>query len=179
MHHAGLMNEINGLPLHVLIVHFVVVGVPLAALLTVLSAAWPKARARLGIFTPIIAFGVLASVPIAKNAGEWLQARVFQGFTNALIVRHAQLGKQLLPWAAAVFVVSVAAWGIPFLVARGKAGAALESTGVRVVVMVLAVVLAGISVLQVYRIGDAGAKASWLQGQFCAQPYVNDQCPAG
>ena len=44
--------------------------------------------------------------------------------------------------------------------------------------MVLAVVLAGISVVQVYRIGDAGARASWLQGVLCSVPYVNDTCPA-
>ena len=49
--------EVNGLPLHVLLVHFIVVGVPLAALLTVLSALWPAARRRLGIITPLVALG--------------------------------------------------------------------------------------------------------------------------
>ncbi|MET4781446.1 hypothetical protein [Glaciihabitans sp. UYNi722] len=33
--------EFNGLPLHVLLVHFVVIVVPLAALRTALVAAWP------------------------------------------------------------------------------------------------------------------------------------------
>ena len=51
--------EFNGLPLHILIVHAVVVGIPLAALLTVLSAVWPAARRRLGIVTPIVALFAL------------------------------------------------------------------------------------------------------------------------
>ena len=52
------------------------VVVPVAALCTVLTAAWPAARRRLGIVTPIIALGAFISVPITTEAGQWLQARV-------------------------------------------------------------------------------------------------------
>ena len=41
--------ELNGLPLHPLIVHFVVVAFPGAALLLLLSAFWPAAR-RASVF---------------------------------------------------------------------------------------------------------------------------------
>lgn len=49
------MNQFNGLPAHILLIHLVVLGIPVAALLTVLSAVWPAARRRLGVATPIIA----------------------------------------------------------------------------------------------------------------------------
>ncbi len=169
------MNEINGLPAHVLLIHLVVIGVPVAALLTVLSAVWPAARIRLGVLTPVIAFLALATVPITTRAGEWLQARVFHGFSNPLIVRHAAIGRELLPWALALFVLAVLGWGLPS-VAKRSGRAALGSAGIKVVVGVLAVAVAAVSLVQVYRIGDAGAKASW-SSVFCAQPYVGDNCP--
>lgn len=170
------MSEINGLPAHILLIHLVVIGIPLAALLTVLSAVWPVARRRLGVVTPVIALLALITVPITTNAGEWLQARVYQGFTNPLIVRHAELGDELLPWAIGVFVLGVLAWGLPVLAARPGAAAALGSTGARIAVGVLAVVIGAIATVQVYRIGDAGAKAAW-SSNFCAQPYVGTTCP--
>lgn len=175
MHHADGVNELNGLPTHILLIHLVVIGVPVAGLLTVLSAVWPAARRRLGIGTPLVALLALISVPITTQAGEWLQARVFGGFTNPLIVEHARIGDELLPWAVGLFLVAVLAWGFPVLAAR-QGRAALESTGVRIAVGVLAVALAGVASFQVYRIGDAGAQAAW-SSNFCSQPYVGDTCP--
>jgi hypothetical protein len=176
MHHAGRVTEINGLPAHILLIHLVVVGIPVAALLTVLSAVWPAARRRLGIITPIVAGLALISIPVTTDAGEWLQARVFHGYSNPLIVRHAQLGDELLPWAIGLFVMSVIAWLLPILAARSAAGSPVNSAGVKVVVAVLAVAFAAICVVQVYRIGDAGSKAAW-SNNFCVQPYVGDSCP--
>ncbi len=70
MHHSGHVNEFNGLPVHILLIHLVVAGIPLAALLTVLSAVWPAARRRLGVITPIVALLALISIPITTAAGE-------------------------------------------------------------------------------------------------------------
>ena len=41
------MTTVNGLPSHVLLVHFIVVLAPLTALLATLCAVWPAARRRL------------------------------------------------------------------------------------------------------------------------------------
>ena len=49
-----MLDEFQGLPTHILLVHAVIVLVPIAALLTVLSAVWPAARRRLGIITPLV-----------------------------------------------------------------------------------------------------------------------------
>ncbi len=59
--------EFNGLPIHILLIHFVVIVVPLAGLCTVLAAAWPAARRRLGIVTALIALAALIAVPIGTD----------------------------------------------------------------------------------------------------------------
>ena len=165
------MDTIGGLPAHVLIIHFVVVAVPLAALLTVLSAVWPAARRKLGIITPIVALAALGSVPVATHAGEWLEVRVY---SSDLVRRHTSLGDELLPWVIGLAAVAILAWLLPFLVGRGRTQ--LDALWIRLVVGVLAIGLAGVSVLQVYRIGDSGARAAWT-GAVCTVPYENGQCP--
>jgi hypothetical protein len=98
---------INGLPAHVLLVHVVVVFVPLAAILLVLSALWPAARRRLGIVTPIVALIALAIIPPTTNAGDWLAARVGP---SPDLAQHISLADGLLPTEIAVFVVAAALW---------------------------------------------------------------------
>lgn len=41
------MDVINGVPAHVLLVHFVVVLAPLTAIFAILCVLWPAARQRL------------------------------------------------------------------------------------------------------------------------------------
>lgn len=115
------MGQINGLPAHVLIVHFVVVGVPLSALLVVASAVWPAARRRLGLTTPVVALVTLLSVPVATNAGEWLQRHVPD---DPLVRAHVRLGDSLLPWVIGLVVVAAAVWAVDRVAARS--GAARE-----------------------------------------------------
>lgn len=171
-----------GLPLHVLIVHFVVIIVPLAALCTVLAAVWPAARCRLGIVTPIIALLALIAVPITTEAGEWLEERV--GHTN-LIEEHAALGKTLLPWAIATFVVALLQWAWFRFFAPGTPAGGTSTGGTSVfsarapskamrftVTIVLAVsvaVTAVGSVVTVVRIGESGSRAVWT-GSFTPEP---------
>jgi hypothetical protein len=102
-------TEIHGLPAHALLVHVVVVLVPVAAIMVICSAAWPAARARLGIGTPIAALLALIAVPITTHAGEWLEERVAP---TPLVKRHADLGDTLLPWVIAMFVLSAALWAL-------------------------------------------------------------------
>jgi len=155
---------INGLPVHVLVVHFVVIVVPVAALALLLTALWPAARRRLGIVTPIIALAALISVPIATEAGEWLQERV--GRTD-LIEEHEELGETLLPWAVGVFVLAVLQWvWFRFVAPRvPKAG----RLAIGIVLAVLVAVAAVGSVVTVIRIGESGSKAVW-SGSFSEEP---------
>ncbi|MDG3009408.1 hypothetical protein G4X40_04525 [Rhodococcus sp. D2-41] len=155
-------TTVNGLPAHVLFVHFVVVLVPLAALLLILSACWPAARRRLGVLTPAVALVALVLVPLTTHAGEWLEHHTAR---DPLVRAHAHLGDTLLYWSAAVFVVSAVSWAVQQDRFRarltGWARRAVTGRGVTVTVAVLAVLVAVGSVVQVYRIGDSGAKAVW------------------
>jgi len=164
--------EFNGLPLHVLLVHFVVVVVPLAALCTLLAAAWPAARRRLGIVTPIVALGALISVPITTQAGEWLQARV--GHTE-LVAAHAALGTTLLPWAVATFLVAALQWFWFRFVNAPDARFASRVPGrttrhiITIALAVIVVALAIGSVVTVAQIGESGVRAIWT-GSFTQNP---------
>lgn len=154
--------EFNGLPLHVLLVHFVVIVVPLAALCTVLAAAWPAARRRLGIVTPIIALGALISVPVTTSAGTWLEERV--GHTD-LIAAHEALGNTLLPWAIATFIVALVQWAWFRFFSPANARARVTKGAARTlitIVLAAAVAVSAIgSVVTVVRIGESGSKAVW------------------
>lgn len=101
------LSQIRGLPVHVLLVHAVVVLVPLCAALLVLAAWWRPARVRLGPFLPLLAAGCLVLVPLTTSAGEWLQTQVGP---DPLVQKHAELGDQLLPFAAGLLLLSVAVW---------------------------------------------------------------------
>lgn len=157
--------EIAGLPLHVLIVHLVVIAVPATALCTLLAAVWPAARRRLGVVTPIIALATLIAVPITTDAGLWLEARVQ---ITPLIAAHAALGLTMLPWSVAVFIVALVQWAW-----YRFGGRLVPSKAVRLVATVVLAVAVGVtavgSVVTVVRIGEAGARAVWT-GLFVDSP---------
>ena len=159
--------EFNGLPIHILLIHFVVIVVPLAGLCTVLAAA---ARRRLGIVTPLIALAALIAVPITTEAGEVLEEQVAE---NAFSELHAQLGRDLLPWAIALFVVATVQWiWFHYFSGTGRFANRItpppwqpSSVAARLAVTILlavavAVVVVG-SVYTVFVIGESGAKAVW------------------
>ncbi|MEU0971029.1 DUF2231 domain-containing protein [Streptomyces sp. NPDC005917] len=155
------MSTVNGLPAHVLLVHIVVVLVPLTALALVAAALWPPAARRLGVLLPSLALVALASVPLTMQAGDWLERHVT---ADALVSRHTALGDELLPWTVGLFVLATVVW---WAARRGTAEADRSVAGrlsglpVRIVVGVLSVAVAAGAVVDVYRIGDSGAKAAW------------------
>ncbi|GAA1928589.1 DUF2231 domain-containing protein [Streptantibioticus ferralitis] len=152
---------VNGLPAHVLLVHGVVVLVPLTALAVVVCAVWPAGARRLGLLLPALGFVTLASVPLTTHAGEWLEAHVG---SDPLVRRHADLGDGLLPWAVGLFLFSAAVWWMARrqTVGAGDSSAAwVASAPVRVAAVLLSLAVATGSVVDVYRIGDSGAKAAW------------------
>jgi hypothetical protein len=156
------MQTVNGLPAHVLLVHAVVVLLPLAAALLMLTAIWPAARRRLAGPNAILALLVVVLVPITTNAGEWLERRLTP---NDLIRRHTSLGDTAIYAAIAVAVLALVVWwrqreGNGATPAK-RAYLAPASSVVTVVVTVAAVLVAGVAVYDVVRIGDSGAKASW------------------
>jgi len=154
----------NGLPIHVLLVHFVVIVVPLAALCVVLTMVWPAARKRLGIVTPLVGLAALISVPIAVEAGEALEEQVNETALNEL---HAHLGRDLLPWAIALFIVALVQWvWFHYFTGDGSLAKRISSRTTRIIITVVLAVAVAVVVVgadyEVFVIGESGAKAVWL-----------------
>ncbi|WP_329467081.1 DUF2231 domain-containing protein [Streptomyces sp. NBC_01431] len=158
------MSLINGLPAHVLLVHIVVVLIPLTALALAAAAVWPRAARRLGPLLPLLALVTLASVPLTTQAGEWLERHVDD---NALVRRHTELGDGLLPWALGLFVLAVVVWWAHRHASAEPgqgSGRRWSALPVRIAVGLLSLAIAAGAVVDVYRIGDSGAKAAWHDG---------------
>ncbi|GAA2673452.1 DUF2231 domain-containing protein [Actinoplanes palleronii] len=169
------MGTLNGLPAHILLVHAIVVLLPLAALLLVLTAVWPSARHRLAGPNAILSVLVVALVPVTTSAGEWLEHRVGE---TPLLRDHTELGDTAIWVALPVAVLALVIWWRqreataaadgPDTTGR-RAYLAPRSAMITRVVVVLAVLIAGSAVYDTYRIGDSGAKASWT-GNFSSTP---------
>ncbi len=163
---------LSGLPLHPLIVHAVVVLVPAAAIGSVIVAVWPAVRRRWG--WPVVVLTALAavSVPLATNTGEGLEHNLPR--TPAMAF-HADLGDQLLVFVGPLFVVVLGLVVLDNLRRRSAEVARAEGPGTMarpsvsggparaalLVLAVLTVLLAAVSMVQVVRIGDSGARAAW------------------
>ncbi|MBB6629830.1 hypothetical protein H5V45_21105 [Nocardioides sp. KIGAM211] len=154
-----MFDLINGLPVHPLVVHAVVVLVPLAALGTIAIVARPAWRARFGVL--VVAAAAIGTIltPVSTSSGEALEKHV--GDPG----KHAELGDQLIWFMIPLLVLALAV----VLLDRRRARAGDSSTPrsgadsptVFMVVAALAVVAAVATTVQVYRIGDSGARAAW------------------
>jgi hypothetical protein len=159
--------EVNGLPLHVLVVHAVVVIAPLAALAGLTYAVRPAWRWLLRWPLVVLAVSAAGLAFLAKQSGEaMLEDRPFLLEAEALrdkILLHQDRGELLVWFALGFLVVSLfAAWaaGGPSALVSGRG--ALETrgalgTGTVVLLAVAAVALLVMTVLT----GDAGAQAVW------------------
>jgi hypothetical protein len=177
-----MFNQVNGLPAHILLVHAVVVLVPISATLVVLSATWPAARRRLGLITPGTTLVTFLSIPLTTQAGEWLQHRVPD---SAAVRTHASMGDGIVPFGFALLLLAVVGWwwgrrqekGITPAMVRSQGpgsqatpGASRLGAAVAPAIVVLSVLVSVGAVVQVIRIGDSGAQASW-QGKVSAAPH--------
>ena len=144
-----MFDTINGLPVHPLVVHAVVVLLPLAILGTIAIVVRPQWRRPYGVLVLAVTAAANVLIPVATSSGESLESQV--GDPG----EHAQLGDQLI-WFAIPLLVLVAA--IVWLDRRPPAGA---PSWLPTMVAVLAVVMAVAAGVQVYRVGDSGARAAW------------------
>ncbi|EME60916.1 DUF2231 domain-containing protein [Amycolatopsis decaplanina] len=155
---------VSGLPLHVLVVHAVVVLVPLAVLATIVIAIWPAARQRAGWPAVGLTAAATVCVPIAADSGEDLRDRLAP---TALISEHAQLGDQLLIFVVGLLVVSTALVWFDHRRRREQPGTSrVPRKPVVISLAVLTVAAAVLSAVQVVRIGDSGARAAWSDRQY-------------
>ncbi|MFB9375892.1 DUF2231 domain-containing protein [Kineococcus gynurae] len=148
-----MFDTLNGLPVHALVVHGVVVLLPLAVLGTLAVAVRGAWRRRYAGLNALVALVALALVPVATESGEALEARV--GDPG----QHAALGSSLLWFAIPLAAVAVLLWWRGRAESRSRTpGRPTRATAVLAVVAVLVALAAGV---QVVRVGDTGARAAW------------------
>jgi uncharacterized membrane protein len=148
-------DTINGLPLHPLVVHAVVVLLPLACLGVIAIALRSSWRARYaGLVLVVTAVATLA-VPVATDSGEQLEHKV--GDPG----QHAVLGDRLIWFALPLLAAAAALFVLHRRAARAGATAGGGPSMLTLAVAAIAVIVAGANLVQVYRVGDSGARAVW------------------
>ena len=148
-----MFDLINGLPVHPLVVHAVVVLLPLAVLGTLAIAVKPAWRLRYG---PLVVAGAAVAtvlLPVSTSSGEALEERV--GNPG----EHAELGDALIWFALPLLVLAAALVWLEWRKAAGKP--AIGPSVLPAAIAGLAIVAALATGVQVYRVGDSGARAAW------------------
>lgn len=148
-------DTVNGLPVHPLVVHAVVVLLPLACLGVIAIAVRASWRAKFGGLVVLVAAAATLAIPVATQSGENL-AKV-----RGLPADHAELGDTLLWFALPLLAAAVALYLLQRRATRSEAPAGAGRSPLMLAVAVLAVVIAGGNLFQVYRVGDSGARAVW------------------
>jgi uncharacterized membrane protein len=151
--------ELNGVPLHPLVVHAVVVLGPLAALTGLAYALVPKWRWLLR--WPLVVLAVVTAIAalLAVAAGEDLLAA--RPELAPLVEEHEEWGEWLRSVAVIYAVVSlVAAWALGGASALASGKGARETRFGIPVAGVLVVAAVGLLVL-LFLAGDSGSRAVW------------------
>lgn len=150
------MNVINGMPAHALWLHFVLVLVPLTALLEIVCGLWPAARrGHLMWLTLILAAATMVLTPITINAGGWLYD--LQRNHSAVLDEHATRGSLMTYFSAALLAVALVL--VVLRVVERRSGKRRLAT--QVLAGILALAVGSSSIIQIYRVGDAGARSVW------------------
>lgn len=147
-----MFDTINGLPVHPLVVHAVVVLVPLTVLGTFLIAAVPKWRAPYGPIVVVLAAFSAILCPVATSSGESLEGHVGEPAYD-----HAELGEALVWFVLPLLILSAILVWLARRPEDKRPGPSWLSTAVAV----LAVIAGLACTWQVYRVGDSGAKSVW------------------
>jgi hypothetical protein len=149
---GSLLDTFNGLPVHPVVVHAVVVLLPLVAVLAIVMVISARFSRRFGPIVVALGFVSVGASVVAKESGEQLLRRV------EALPTHVELGDRLPVLAGVYFLVLLGFW----LFDRGIPGNRRRPA----FVVILGIVLALASVLiclQVYAVGHSGAEGVWLQ----------------
>jgi len=140
-----MFDTITGLPLHPLVIHAVVVGIPLMAIITIVVAVRKNLRERFSWWVAGANLLLFLVTLVAKESGEALQ----QARGGQLAIEHGQLGS-VLPWFVLVLTAASAA----------VAGTSRNRT-LGPIAVVASIVSSVLAVWWCIRTGDAGARAVW------------------
>lgn len=165
---GGLLDLVDGIPVHPLVVHLAVVIVPVAALGLILMAASRRFSRRFGWLVALVALVAAGSTFLAKEAGEVLRERVGEpGFS------HAGLGAWMPAFSVGLAVATVALW----LVDRTGPVDQPSRRGLRSAAIVVAILVAAANLLWIFRVGHSGAKSVW-SGVVAADQPTTEPSPS-
>lgn len=153
------INTIFGLPAHPLLVHIPVVLVPLA-LVGALGLFWEPWRRRFGWATAAILVIAGIFTQLAISSGQTLRHTL--DADTALVRAHTSIAETIRPWLLLFFLALVAFLALDRRARRSDPPA---STSLRnpalAATFALTLLLGGVSVYWIQRIGHTGAKAVW------------------
>ena len=151
--------ELNGVPLHPLVVHAVVVLGPLAAVAGLAYAVVPRWRWLLRWPLVVLAVGTAVTALVAVAAGEDLLAS--RPELAPIVEDHQDAGENLRSVALIYVVVAgLGAWALGGTSALASARGARETRFGIPVALLLAVTALGLLVT-VFLAGDSGSRAVW------------------
>jgi len=145
--------KIFGLPTHVLVIHLVVVGIPVACLATVAIAVRPQWRAgRIGLIVVVADALAVVATWIARQSGLAFFNHQKTGLgTLPQVIAHKNLGLTLIWYMLGLLAAAL------LLVLAEK----YERPPLTTVFAVVAIAASVAATVQTVRVGDAGARATW------------------
>jgi hypothetical protein len=157
-----MFDKIGDMPLHPLVIHAVVFGIPLAVLLALLFA-FPKTREWARWPLAIVVVGATALTFVARQSGLAFEAALGIKPGNPvgdLILQHSLLANQLFY----IMIVFAAIGLINVFVVRkstSDSAGAKQPAIIRIVLPILLVAAALVALIWIVRVGDLGARAVW------------------
>jgi formate hydrogenlyase subunit 3/multisubunit Na+/H+ antiporter MnhD subunit len=155
-----VFDQINGLPVHALVIHAAVVFVPLLALVAIVYAVVPRWRAKVGWAAVLLAIAAPATAWVATQSGGELRDRLvasgLKGEPLAAIDDHMGYGDLTLYFSLGLGVVTLI---MIFLTLRRSARPLPRVAELGFIVIVLG--LAAFAGYFVFMTGDSGAQAVW------------------
>ena len=156
-----MFDQVNGLPVHALVLHAAVVFVPLLALGAIVYALVGRWRAKIGWAVLLLAVVAPITALVTMLSGNELHERLLdqglKGRGAEIINDHMGFGTLTFWFSLALGVVSLVL--VLATTRRPDALPRVADLGLRVVM----VALAAITGYYVYKTGDSGATAVWGQ----------------
>ena len=160
-----MFDQIGDMPLHPLVIHVPVLGIPLSLLLTLLFA-FPRTREWARWPLAITVLGSTAATWVAEQSGEALQASLQITGGNPvgdLVNQHSALAGQLfyimLGFSAITLHNVVLVRTVP--AADGRPEEGKPAAPLRILLVVTMAAVGVLAFIWVARVGDLGARAVW------------------
>lgn len=158
-----MFDQINGLPVHALVIHAAVVFVPLLALVAVVYAVVPRWRAKVGWAAVLLAIAAPLTAWVSTQSGEDLRGRLLasgmKGESLVVVDEHMGFGTRTFYFSLGLGVVTLV---MVFLTLRRSERPLPRAAELGLIVIMVA--LAAVSGYYVFRTGDSGAQAVWGSG---------------